>query len=397
MPPTPGAARLPSSPPSSSDTSPRDAGSWKDAAWVVVPAWVTARVVVLAALALARYLSDEVHPARAVVTRTAHEGLLAWDASWYADIATRGYGALPREALRFFPGFPLLGRGLGVLTGDRAALVLIANVAALGSGFLLYRLVRWERGDARLASRAVWFLMLFPSAFVFVMGYADALAVALAIAVFLAMRRGHWWWAAVAAAPVGVIRPTGLLLAVPILVEAWPGFSHAVVRERVARVVAVLAAPVGTLAYLGWVAATRDDALLPYSVQTSARLHGEFDDPASTVWHALEGLFHGRVGTALHVPWLVVLVVLVVVVFRRWPLSYGVFAAVVVASSITSRNLDSMERYALFAFPLVLAVADLTGLPARDESHAVERIAFVLVPVALFGYATLAFLGVSVP
>jgi hypothetical protein len=84
-------------------------------------------------------------------------------------------------------------------------------------------------------------------------------------------------------------------------------------------------------------------------------------------------------------------IVLVVIVFVRWPLSYGVFSAVVVASAVTSENLDSLERYALFAFPIVLAAADLTS------SRRVERVVFVLVPVALFAYATLAFLGLYVP
>ncbi|MFI5047979.1 MAG: glycosyltransferase 87 family protein [Acidimicrobiia bacterium] len=369
----------------------RDTGTWKDAAIAAIPAWLTARLVVLAALGLAQYLSDEARPARAVVARTVGDGLLSWDGAWYADIASRGYGALPRDALRFFPGFPMLGRALGVALGDRAALVVIANLAALGAAMMLYRLVRWERGDAALATRAAWFLSLAPSAFVFVMAYSDALAVLFAIATFLAIRRRNWWWAAAAAALVGVSRPTGVLLAVPVLIEACRGFTAVSGRERVARAAAIAAAPAGALVYLGWVGATRHDFLLPYSVQTTNRLHGELADPFSTVWHAFEGVFHHRVGTALHVPWLVVLVALVVVVFARWPLSYGVFAAAVVASSVTSTNLDSLERYGLFAFPLVLAVADLT------ERKLVERIAFVLLPVALFGYAVLAFLGLYVP
>ncbi|MET0627061.1 MAG: hypothetical protein ABW033_01230 [Acidimicrobiia bacterium] len=372
----------------------RDAGTWKQALLAAVPAWITARVVVLGALGYAHYVADEVRPGRAIVARTVHEGLLAWDGSWYADIASRGYGALGSESLRFFPGFPLLARGLGTVIGDRAALVVIANVAALVAALLLYRLVRWERGDERLATRAAWFLSIAPPAFVFVMGYSDALAIALAIAAFLAMRKGQWWWAAAAALAVGICRPTGFLLAVPIAVEAWSSWSvesRSRASSAAARVAAVVAAPVGSLLYLLWVGSQYDDALLPYRVQTSARLHGAFANPFTTMWHAVEGGFDGRVGTALHVPWLVLLVVLVVVVFRRWPLAYGVFAAVVVASAVTSQNLDSLERYALFAFPLVLALADLAA------SRLVERIVYVLLPVALFGYATLAFFGLYVP
>ena len=366
-------------------------GSWRDAFVTALPAWITARVIVLAALGFAHYLADEVRPGRGIVARTVHDGLLAWDASWYTDIARHGYGALSDEALRFFPGFPLLGRVLGLATGEGAALVVIANLAALVAAVFLYRLVRWERGDAALATRAVWLLSIVPPAFVFVMGYTDALAIVFAIGAFLAARRGHWWWAAGAGVALGVVRPTGFLLAVPMAVEAWRAFDRAGGRERLARLAAVVGAPAGVLVYLGWVWATYDDPFLPYSVQTSSRLHGEFANPLTTVWHAVEGGFDGRVGTALHVPWLVVFVLLVVVVFRRWPLSYGLFAAVVVASAITSENLDSLERYALLAFPLVLAAADLTA------SRLVERIVFVLLPAGLFAYATLAFCGLYVP
>ena len=58
---------------------------------------------------------------------------------------------------------------------------------------------------------------------------------------------------------------------------------------------------------------------------------------------------------------------------------------------MTSNNLDSMERYALFAFPLLIVAAQLV------RSRSVERIVFALLPVALFGYASLAFLGLIGP
>ena len=114
---------------------------------------------------------------------------------------------------------------------------------------------------------------------------------------------------------------------------------------------------------------------------------------SSTLWHAPEGLFDHHVGTALQRPrWPAVMVALVVVVFLRWPLSYGVFMAVVIAPSVTSTNpRPSLERYGLFGAPgLVLALADLT------EHRLVERIVFVVLPVTLFAYALLAFSGLYV-
>ena len=96
-------------------------------------------------------------------------------------------------------------------------------------------------------------------------------------------------------------------------------------------------------------------------------------------------------GTALHVPWVVVVVVLLVVCWRRWPASYGAFATAVVAVALSGTNLDSFERYALSAFPLVLAAAGLIGRPW------VERGVLTLIAAGLAGYAVLAFMNVSVP
>ncbi|MGZ6964552.1 MAG: hypothetical protein ACXVKA_10050, partial [Acidimicrobiia bacterium] len=97
------------------------------------------------------------------------------------------------------------------------------------------------------------------------------------------------------------------------------------------------------------------------------------------------------IGTGLHVPWLVVALVLVVVCFRPWPVSYGAFAAAAIGSAVISSNLDSFERYSLAAFPLVLVVASLTA------SRRIERGVFVLSGTAMTVYALLAFLHTYVP
>jgi hypothetical protein len=84
-------------------------------------------------------------------------------------------------------------------------------------------------------------------------------------------------------------------------------------------------------------------------------------------------------------------VVLLVVCLFRWPASYGAFAAATLVLALSSRNLDSLERYSLSAFPLVLAGASLTA------SGRVERGVFALSAAGMAGYATLAFLNAYVP
>lgn len=356
--------------------------------------WLTTRVVVLGALALAHYLTNHLHPPSAVAVRV-HEGLLGWDAGYYRDIALKGYGALPRPALRFFPLLPLATRGLHDLTRLPIdyALLGITNACALGAAFLMHRLVRRETGDDRLADLSAWVLALAPSSFVLVMGYSESLLILLAVAAFLAMRSGRWWWAALWSALAGLARPLGILLAVPLAIEALRSTTGSAARgpRRLAPLLSPAAPVAGTAVYLGWVAWRFGDFWLPVRIQERGNLRGHFADPLVTAVHDARDLAHGHIGTGLHVPWLVVFLGLLLVAFRHWPVSYGAFAAAMLALAVSSSNFDSLERYALSAFPLVLAAAGLIV----DERR--ERVVLPLLGALLAGYSLLAFMNALVP
>jgi hypothetical protein len=110
------------------------------------------------------------------------------------------------------------------------------------------------------------------------------------------------------------------------------------------------------------------------------------------MWHNAVAVAHGHhLGSALHIPWVVVCLVLLVVAFRRLPVSYAAFAAAVLVVSLTSSNLDSFERYALGAFPLVIAASTLT------RTRRVELVVLVLSAAAMVGYCFLALIGMVVP
>jgi hypothetical protein len=156
---------------------------------------------------------------------------------------------------------------------------------------------------------------------------------------------------------------------------------------------AAVAGPVvGLAAYLTWSWRRYGDFLLPLRVQTKATHRGRIVDPFTALWHEGSGIVHGHhVGSALHVPWAIAFVALAVVAFRRWPASYGALAVAVLAVALTSKNLDSLERYGLGAFPLVLALATLL-----TETW-LERAWLVLSAAALEGYAVVALLNKYVP
>jgi len=225
-----------------------------------------------------------------------------------------------------------------------------------------------------------------------VLGYAEGLALCFAVGVFLLVRSRRW----LAAVPLGVLaglcRPVGVLLVVPVAIEALRDVRTAGWRARAERAAAVVSPVVGMGIYLAWVGARFGDAFQPLTIQNRRGLRGGFVDPFTRTVDAVGDLFGGdRFGSGLHIVWIAASAVLVVVLARRLPASYSAYAATAVVLALTARNLDSFERYAMSTFPLLIGVAFVTAKPP------VDRVVSALAAGGLVGYAVLAFLGSYVP
>jgi hypothetical protein len=365
-----------------------------EALGVVWLPWLTARLITLFALAFAKYEVKHFHITNVKAVLETRDGLLGSDAGWYQSIAAHGYGALPRSAIRFFPLLPLLDRGVSDITSLTVGIasLVITNAASLLLAIGIYALVCHEFSDKGLARRAVWLMMLVPPAFVLVMGYSESLLILLAVAFFVAIRRGSWWWAALFGFLAGTARPIGCLLVVPAVIEvlrSWPTDRWS---RWPAKVVAIVSSVAGTLTYLSWVSVEFGGFFEPLKIQQQQAHHGALSDPVTTIYHALANLAHGHhFGDALHVPWIAVAAVLIVVAFWRLPASYGAFALCVAIVALSGSNLDSFERYALSAFPIVIAGATLL------RSWRVAAVVYILCGTAMALYAALAFQGAYVP
>jgi hypothetical protein len=91
----------------------RSRGVLLDLREVIIP-WLTTRVLIAVGFVTAFAASDQLAPLNRPNVLT--EGLIAWDGTWYRDIAEFGYSSIAPEGLRFFPLFPLLGRAVSVVT-----------------------------------------------------------------------------------------------------------------------------------------------------------------------------------------------------------------------------------------------------------------------------------------
>ena len=416
--------------------------SWSERWYLreVLVAWIAARVVVGAALALTRFISQTVSDEGGSLPTT---DLLGWDAGWYFNIAENGYEGAGDESRRFFPLLPMLVRLLTVLPGlggqAGSVQLVVVNLAAIGFALAVVGVARLEGFGDEAIRRLIWLTALAPPAFVLVMGYSEALAGLLAAIAFLGARTRRWELAAVAALLSGLCRPLGLLLAVPIAVEAARGLPLPLARrlgpppgtqpdaqpgqpadqaaarspagaatraagrapaaaagqipssELLRRLAAVVAAPVGAGIYLLWSAIQFGDGLAPLTMQRDAERHGSTSNPIAVMVDAARGAFDGEVGTAMHVPWLLLAFAGLVVMARRLPVSYFLWCLLVLAVVLTGSNLDSSERYLFGAFPFLLVAALVTS--HREVWMLVLTVSTALLTV----YATLAFTLSYVP
>jgi len=174
------------------------------------------------------------------------------------------------------------------------------------------------------------------------------------------------------------------------LASVWPGWRSAPAGERIARTAAVIGGPVGFGAFVWWASALVDEPFAPLVVQRELR--GDPVDPLRRLITGLGELFGpDALGDGLHIPFALGFVVLVIVAFRRMPLGYAAFAAACLLVALAADNLNSLERYALNGFPIVVALAVLA-----DDSR-LRRLVPAVSAVGMVALTALAVMGEYVP
>jgi hypothetical protein len=304
--------------------------------------------------------------------------LTAWDGGRYLDIARMGYPrSLPEHGnwdsnIAFFPLYPFLVR-----VGDRLSpgppLVAAIAISLLGGAVAAaliavscHRALGERCGTAdearaiALATAALW--SVHPASFVLAMAYSEGLFTALAAGCLLALLTRHWWTAGVLALLAGATRPSGVVLAVCCAVAAvhhlrLPGTSPA---QRWRTFAALGLAPLGTVAYLGWLSIHyhRVDAWFAaqrrgWEVYTDG---GRYVLERSA--HYLQDPATRPVGPVIAAGIVLATTALVLLLRSRPPPVLGWYAVTIVVLTLTTHGAyGSIPRYLLPAFPLLLPLA----------------------------------------
>jgi hypothetical protein len=185
--------------------------------WLVV-GWALGTKLLLLLFGVASYqaLEDEKVP----FGRPWLEIWNEWDTVHFLRIAEFGYSAADKFKAWFYPFYPWCVRAFSYITGDfLIASFIVSGIALLFAVVILRRLtaMEWNPTNAR---RAVYFFLIFPTAFYLHIGYTESLFLALMLGSVFAARKERWWLAGVLGAFSWMTRANGIVLLPTLAVEA---------------------------------------------------------------------------------------------------------------------------------------------------------------------------------
>ena len=319
---------------------------------VLIPFLLTRVLVAVVALAASAFV-----PLSAVCRDACHASSIPlldvasrWDADPYLTIARDGYRADAPSHVAYFPLYPFLMRlGGGLFGSDDAYLaagIVISNLALFVALVYLARLVMLDH-DAKAATRAGVYLLVFPTAVFLSVVYAESLFLLLAVAAMYHARRRDWLLAGALAALAALTRPFGAVVALPLAMEA--------LRRPVALrgLAATMLAPATFFAWLAvlWLITGDPRALLTAQAQWGGRpglslqVFVDLFDPAVYSFPYFVIAFTVLIGA------------LVVISWRVLRPSLAAYATAVFLVAISTGSLTSAPRYYLAVFPAFIALA----------------------------------------
>lgn len=330
-----------------------------------------------------------------------------WDAGWYLGIAIDGYWYEPRakgqQNIAFFPAFPMLMRTGAALIGayqpppvgggnavevqrridERTAIAgsLISLFASVWALVYLFRFARDTLGE-RAASGSVWLISAYPFAYFFGTLYTEGLFLLAAVATMYHFRRHEYLPAVAWGLLVGLTRPNGCFLSVPLGIMALqqsllpstlragdpaprPGWAS------FAKTVAVAAMPgLGMVAFSAWLWTLTS---LPLAWMQAHEAWGRTFQGIDTlvVDHAKvlfgSGLYYyafHKPLDALYVPAVLGFLAAAWPVGRRLGLGYAVLIVITLLPPLFAGGMLSMGRVTSTLFPVFVYLAWRLPAPA---------------------------------
>lgn len=337
---------------------------------------------------------------------------VAWDSEYYVGIAVGGYDdpaagtvinpETGKEVIKnysFFPLYPYVLRlfalpirilGVNPLGAASFAGVIVSALGTLAGLLALWNMTRpyFQEEDSY---RSVFYTLIFPTAFFFVMVYTEGLFIGLAFGALALSKHGHWVWASILGLLAVWTRAHGAALALPLL-ALW--LMQIKLREPLKPQITWTWFLRGALAllplagYLLW----RNSALGQgwaelqefhfgrglMSMGSSIEAWMSAFDYARSV-----GGGHAQIYFAIEVGAILLTFIASLWLIRRDP-AVALFSLAIVLLSVFSGSAGSMARYMLIAPALYIFLAQLGKNKTFDRAWTVFSILLLGMEASLF-------------
>ena len=355
-------------------------------------------------------VKNPVLPSHAVYMHFPQALWLMWqrfDSGYYLNLARHGYGSastLHNHAnWVFYPLYPLLISSIAFVLGGNIdafsfAGLIISTIAGIIAIAYLYLLVSKDFGQT-VAARTVLYLSLFPMSFYLSAIYTEALFLALALACIYYARRHSWWIAGLCGGLAALTRSQGVALVVPLvweylrvtgeryvsLPEQWPqklsergrlwlrSYWHGLFLaahdwKNWATGLALCLVPAGLLTFMLYAKIKTGDLFATFHANAWS-----WGRQLSSPWQLLiYSLRHPSLGDPMSWNFWLLNILLAFIflgftlwAFRRLPIIYALYTAVMVLLPLSANLLNSVGRLYLVVFPAFILLA----LPDRKNKQ----------------------------
>lgn len=294
-----------------------------------------------------------------------------WDTLQYQAIAEHGYLSF-ENALFVPPLYPLLMRFLGTLLNGNTLLagLILSNIFGLSATVALYELMIYEFKAIKMARRATFYLLSFPTAFFIFAAYTESLFLLGAILTLLYLRQEKWLLAGIWGAIAALSRLPGALMLIPALYTAWAVWRKTrELRPWLAPLITALGAaifPLYTWLGLGL------SPFAPLTTQTS-RFHGGLTVPGWNILMALKQISLGiyPITNSFDLFFTLLFLAGTLAVLKKMPVIYSVYTLSFIALYLfriaAVYPLLSNSRYVLSLFPVFMLIAKWGEKPSVNR------------------------------
>ncbi|MFH1508818.1 MAG: mannosyltransferase family protein [bacterium] len=292
--------------------------------------------------------------------------LIHWDSGWYLSIVEHGYYYTATASnTAFFPLYPLLMKFVS-LTGIDPLIsgLIISHLTLFGAIIFLYKLANLDLNQKK-SLRAVFLLLLFPTAFFFLSVYTESLFLFLIASSFYFARKNKYLLASILAMFSAATRSVGILMLIVLLVE-YLEYRNFKFRDIKVNILNLLLIPLGIISYMIFLWNKFGDPLTFINAQKVwSRELGEgiigFFSTLTTYFNDFLTMLTG--GQAYHLAnsfdfiAFVLFFVLAIIIAIRFRVSYGLMMVLFLLASSVTGTLISTTRYVIVLFPAFIYLA----------------------------------------